>query len=211
VVKDDMNTSGETLPLERRLSDRFGTALTWATELHREQPRKGTTIPYVSHLLAVVSLALEHGADEEEAIAALLHDAIEDRKATRREIDRRYGARVAGIVVACSDTDQAEKPAWRERKEAYLAHLADAPASALLVSACDKLHNARAILADYREIGDALWNRFNASREATLWYYRELVSVFTRRRDERTGRLVAELGRVVDELDALIATRLDLL
>ncbi len=138
---------------------RFEDALAYAARLHAGQRRKGTDIPYVSHLLAVASLAIENGADEDEAIAALLHDAVEDQGGRRRlhAIRRRYGARVAELVAGCTDADVTPKPPWRQRKVRYLEHLRTASPSVRLVSACDKLHNARAILADYRRLGDALW------------------------------------------------------
>ena len=184
------------------LSDRFAEALVLAHELHAGQVRKGTAIPYVSHVLAVAEIVLDYGGDEDEAIASLLHDAVEDcgGAPVLADIRRRFGDRVAGIVAACSDTDQMPKPAWQARKEAYLAHLSDAPASVRLVSAADKLHNARAILADYREIGEALWDRFNATRAQTLWYYRTLVDAF-----EAHGctPLVSELARTVEEIERL--------
>src|SRR5205085_11747027 len=122
------------------LTQRFEEALAFAARLHKSQLRKGTGVPYVSHLLAVAGIALEHGADEDEAIAALLHDAIEDQggAATREEIRRRFGDRVVGIVDGCSDTDVSPKPPWRERKEAYIAHVRDASPSVRLVSAADK-------------------------------------------------------------------------
>jgi (p)ppGpp synthase/HD superfamily hydrolase len=190
--------------LNQPLSDRFASALSLACELHRTQARKGTQIPYVSHLLGVASIALEHGASEDEAIAAVLHDAVEDQggPATALRIRETFGATVADIVVACSDTDVTPKPPWRARKEAYIAHVRSAPASVRLVSASDKLHNVRAILADYRVHREALWDRFSGGRE-TLWYYRALADAFL-----ASGRsaLVDEIERVVCELEALAAT-----
>ena len=185
------------------LSERFEQALVFATRLHAGQVRKGTQIPYVSHLLGVASLALDHGADEDEAIAALLHDAVEDQggQPTLEEIRRRFGDRVAEIVAGCTDADVLPKPPWRQRKEAYIAHLEHASPSGRLVSACDKLHNARAILNDYQNVGDALWTRFNGGRDGTLWYYRELVAAF--RRHSGDTPLVEELDRVVHELHRL--------
>jgi (p)ppGpp synthase/HD superfamily hydrolase len=184
------------------LTTRFGSALILAHELHAGQVRKGTTIPYLSHVLAVAGIVLDYGGDEDEAIAALLHDAVEDcgGAPVLADIRCRFGDRIAGIVAACSDTDQTPKPPWQARKEAYLDHLRDAPASVRLVSAADKLHNARAILTDYREIGEALWNRFNATTAQTLWYYRALVEAF-----EAHGRtpLVSELARTVGEIERL--------
>ncbi len=162
------------------LTDRFGEALRYAAEVHRRQRRKGTSIPYVSHLLAVCSLVLEDGGGEDEAIAALLHDAVEDQGGRDRleEIHRRFGDHVARIVEGCTDAETIPKPPWRERKERYIAHLRSASRAVLRVSAADKLHNARAILADYRGLGEPLWERFNGRRDGTLWYYRALTSAF---------------------------------
>ena len=187
-------------------SSRFEEALAYAARLHAQQVRKGTDIPYVSHILGVASIAIEHGADEDEAIAALLHDAVEDQggAATAAEIRRRFGDRVAEIVKGCTDAEILPKPPWRQRKEAYLAHLPAATASIRLVSAADKLHNARAILRDYRELGEALWARFNGGRAGTLWYYRALVIAFEAApEDKRSAPLVRELARTVDELERL--------
>lgn len=186
----------------RALSSCFGEALVLASELHARQLRKGTRIPYVSHLLGAASIALEYGADEETAIAALLHDAIEDQggEATERLIHDRFGARVATIVRACSDTDEVPKPPWRARKEAYLVHLASADGATLLVSASDKLHNARTILADLRAEGPSVWDRFSGGRDGTLWYYRALVTAFRAHPDHRPG-LIDELDRTVSAIE----------
>lgn len=186
------------------LTPRFQEALTLAVDLHREQLRKGTRIPYVAHLLSVAGLALSHGADEDTAIAAVLHDAVEDAGGapTLAQVRQLFGDRVAGLVAECTDTDEEPKPPWRERKEAYLAHLPRASEGALLVSACDKLDNARAILADYRVLGDDLWPRFRGGRDGTLWYYRSLARIYP-----ATGRVPAalcgELERVVRALEEL--------
>lgn len=191
---------------DMQLSHRFEEALTWATQLHASQERKGTGIPYVSHVLAVAAIALEHGATENEAIAALLHDAVEDQGGARTlaEIETRFGTEVAGIVSGCSDTDTIPKPPWRERKEAYVAHLTEASKSVRLVSASDKLHNARAILSDLRLIGEALWGRFSGGRDGTLWYYRALAEAF---RIHGPARLASELGLVVREIERLSVDR----
>lgn len=185
-----------------RLSVRFQQALAWAAELHAEQVRKGTNVPYIAHLLAVTSLVLEHGGNEDEAIAALLHDAVEDQggESTLREIERRFGPDVAHIVLGCTDAMSVPKPPWRARKEAYLAHLTQASASVRLVSAADKLHNARTILADYRRVGEAVWDRFEGGRQGTLWYYRALVHTL---RTPDPSPLVEELARVVATIEAL--------
>jgi (p)ppGpp synthase/HD superfamily hydrolase len=149
------------------LTTRFQEALTFAAQLHAKQKRKGTNIPYISHLLAVAGIALEHGADEDEAIAALLHDAIEDQGGapTREDIRRRFGHRVVEIVNGCTDAEVIPKPDWRPRKEEYIQKLALASPSVRLVSASDKLHNVRAILLDYRVLGEGLWHRFSGGRE----------------------------------------------
>jgi GTP pyrophosphokinase len=184
------------------LGDRFNDALVYAATLHRDQKRKETAIPYVSHLLATASIVLEHGGGEDEAVAALLHDAAEDCGG-RPELERirgRFGDDVAAIVEGCSDTLQAEKPPWRERKEKYIAHIPGASPSTRLVSAADKLHNARAILADYRIFGDELWARFKPDSDQ-LWYYPALVRAYRAAGDHQN--LVGELARVVDELCAL--------
>jgi GTP pyrophosphokinase len=184
------------------LSRCYAEAFAYAEALHARQVRKGTNVPYLSHLMSVSALVLEDGGDEDEAIAGLLHDAVEDQggRPTLEEIRRRFGENVARIVLACSDSETEPKPPWRERKERYLAHLRHADASVRRVSSADKLHNARSILADYRVIGDALWGRFTAGKDDTLWYYRSLVEAF---RSAGAGRLVEELSLVVAELGRL--------
>jgi GTP pyrophosphokinase len=183
------------------LSPRFVDALAYATEVHAGQSRKGTTVPYVAHVLGVCALVLEDGGDEDEAIAALLHDAVEDGGGlpVLDEIRRRFGERVADIVWACSDTDETPKPPWKERKARYVAHVRAAGPDARRVSCADKLHNARSILRDYRLEGERLWDRFNAPPEEQLWYYRALVEAF-----QQPGRtpLVDELARVIGQLEA---------
>lgn len=188
------------------LSPRFDDALVYASQLHRDQVRKGTHIPYVSHLLAVAAIVLEHGGREDEAIAALLHDAVEDQggSETREAIRERFGEDVAAIVDGCSDADTLPKPPWDERKKAYVAHVVIAPPSVRLVSAADKLHNARAILADYRQLGETLWDRFNGGRDGTLWYYRALADAF---RSVEPNALSEELDRTVAELEHMAAVQ----
>lgn len=153
----------------------------FAFTCHRGQKRKGTEIPYISHILIVAGIASEHGADEDEAIAALLHDLLEDTNATAADVKSRFGSRVADIVIACSDTDVKPKPPWQARKENYLAHLLTAGKSELLVSAADKLANVRCSMKDARALGAELWSRFNATREQTHWYYRSLADIFETR------------------------------
>lgn len=194
-----------------KLTGRFKEALAYAFDLHCTQARKGSGVPYVAHLLAVAANVLDHGGDEEQAIAALLHDAVEDQggRATAAAIRERFGERVAAIVAGCTDTEITPKPPWRQRKEAYLAHLAHAPADVLLVSASDKLHNARAILADLRQVGSRVWDRFSGGREGTLWYYRALVATyraaFAAAAPERMG-LIDDLEQVVAEIERRAGT-----
>jgi GTP pyrophosphokinase len=154
--------------------------LAYASELHGEQLRKGTSVPYIAHLLAVAALVIEAGADEDTAIAALLHDAVEDQggRPMLERIRARFGQTVAGIVESCSDADVDPKPLWRQRKEAYVAAIAHKPSPALLVSLADKVHNAGAILNDYQLVGEQVWSRFKGGREGTLWYYRALSDAF---------------------------------
>ncbi len=184
------------------LGQRFEDALTYSAKLHSRQIRKGSEVPYIAHLIGVASIALEYGADEDEAIAALLHDVIEDQGGAevRGEIRNRFGERVVAIVDGCTDADVKPKPPWRQRKEAYIAHIKDASPSVRLVSCSDKLHNARTILKDYRLHGHALWERFKGGKEGTLWYYRALSDVF---RAVYPSPLSDELERVVFEIDRL--------
>lgn len=189
------------------LGPRFASALGFAAQLHATQLRKGTGIPYVSHLLAVTALAIEHGATEDEAIAAILHDAIEDQGQhhTRRRIGQLFGAAVEQIVVECSDTEEQPKPPWRERKLRYQQHVRTASASARLVSMCDKLHNTRSLIADLQRRPPAdVWSRFSAGRDDTLWNLRALIAAYTdagrAAPDPRLPVLLDELARTVEEL-----------
>ena len=194
-----------------RLSPRFEAALVMATQLHagqmrkgtEEQKRNGTEIPYVSHLLGVSSLVLEHGGSEDQAIAALLHDAVEDQGGieTLDRIRDHFGSEVAEIVDHCTDAYEDPKPEWRERKETYVDEVPNMPATAALVSCADKLHNARAILSDLREVGDELWGRFTGKKRGTLWYYRALVDAFNDKDIQK--RLTDELSRTVEEIEKL--------
>ena len=167
------------------LTKRFSQGLELAGRAHDGQVRKGTGIPYIAHPMAVASIALEYGADEDQAIAALLHDAVEDGGAEyEQEIRERFGARVADLVMGCTDgipDATGQKPPWKQRKEKYLAHLEMATSDVLLVSGSDKLHNARAILADLHTVGVSVFDRFTASKEETLWYYTTLSEIFSRR------------------------------
>ena len=180
-------------------------ACRYAFEVHGEQARKGGDIPYISHLMAVAALVLEHGGDEELAVAALLHDAIEDCGIAQEAIiDRRFGSRVSRIVRALTDADVKPKPAWRPRKEAYIAHLETTDPDVLLVSCADKLHNAGSILLDVRSVGLSMFGRFSASRTETLWYYRSLSDLFLRRLDNPiAGRLDAVVTEIELQVDRL--------
>jgi (p)ppGpp synthase/HD superfamily hydrolase len=182
------------------LTSRYADALAFTAAAHREQTRKGTAIPYLSHLMSVSALVLEYGGDEDQAIAGLLHDAIEDQGgvAMETQIRDRYGDRVAQIVRACTDSDVEPKPPWRARKEAYLATLRDKGDDALLVSQCDKLHNATAILEDARTIGPAIWDRFTGKRDGTIWYYQSLAAIFAER---RPGPLAERFARIVSGME----------
>jgi (p)ppGpp synthase/HD superfamily hydrolase len=184
-----------------KLGPRFLRAFNFAAEKHAGQTRKASSTPYVAHLMGVASLVLEFGGDEDLAIAALLHDVVEDCGGAPmlKEVRRKFGSRVAKIVDGCTDSDADPKPPWRERKETYIRHLKSADAETRLVSAADKLNNVRSILSDYREVGESIWSRFNGGREGTLWYYRALLEEFVRRKPDR---LIRELELAVWELEA---------
>lgn len=183
------------------LTSRFDEAMAYARRAHDGQLRKGTTIPYVAHLLGVAALTIEAGGDEDQAIATLLHDVVEDQGGQPRlsDIRQRFGERVAEIVAECSDSDIEPKPPWRTRKEAYLEAMATKSTDALLVSLADKVYNAEAILADLAVIGDAVWDRFKGGREGTLWYYSELADRFELRVSSSNA---ARLRRAVNSLHA---------
>lgn len=189
------------------LTDRFDRALLYATHVHGGQVRKGTSTPYVAHLLAVAATVLEYGGSEDMAVAALLHDAAEDQGGEPRlsDIRNRFGDRVADIVRSCSDSVVElsvgqQKEGWRTRKMKYIEHLDTVDKETLLVSLSDKVHNARSILRDLRkpEIGPAVWERFNKPKEETLWYYRELANAFQKL---LPGQLSDELVEIVIVLE----------
>lgn len=191
-------------------SQRFGAALAMAVEAHQEQFRKGTDIPYISHPMAVASLVIEFGGSEDQAIAGLLHDAIEDGgEAYATRIREAFGPAVLTLVEACSDgtaegkaaavTPEAKQADWKRRKESYLARLEAENPAALLVTACDKLHNARAIVADLETIGPVVFDRFTAGRSGTLWYYREVEAVVR----QRACPVASALSAVVSVMERL--------
>jgi (p)ppGpp synthase/HD superfamily hydrolase len=184
-----------------RLSHQFRKALVYASSVHGGKLRKKTKIPDIGHVLGVTAIALEYGANETEAIGALLHDAVEDSggKKRLRAIESKFGKPVSEIVKSCTDTLEKPKPPWITRKKEYVAHVRSAPISAKLVSASDKLHNVRAILRLYRQEGDNLWTRYDGGKKAALWYYRALVTAFEG--EKHIQPLVQELDRVLTELE----------
>jgi (p)ppGpp synthase/HD superfamily hydrolase len=186
-----------------QLSSLFEEAQVYATQAHCNQTRKQTGIPYIAHILGVTAIAMEYGANEAEAIGALLHDTVEDCGGAERlkDIKTRFGDEVARIVEGCTDSDETPKPPWLERKKKYLAHLSSTDASTRLVSASDKLHNVRAIVADLRRHGPEAFERFKGKKDGTLWYYRSLVTAFRKFPDHRD--LIDDLDRVVTEMEKL--------
>jgi (p)ppGpp synthase/HD superfamily hydrolase len=181
-------------------SKTFEEALVYATQLHRDQVRKGTGAPYITHLMGVAAIAGEYGGDEEQMIAGLLHDGPEDQggKVILEQIRERFGERVARIVADCSDTFESPKPPWKARKETYIAHLKDAPDDSRLVSASDKLHNSRSILKDLHGRGESLWEIFKGGKEGSKWYYRTLQEEYAARGPKE---LADEIERVLDAID----------
>jgi (p)ppGpp synthase/HD superfamily hydrolase len=197
-----MNKIGHHRKRTVKLGPRFLRAFHFAAQKHSGQTRKASTIPYITHLMGVASLVLEAGGDEDLAIAALLHDVVEDCGGTPmlKEVRSRFGKRVAEIVDGCTDAYTLPKPPWRERKESYIRRLKNETADTRLVSAADKLNNVRSILSDYRAIGESVWSRFNGGREGTLWYYRTLRDEFLRRNKNRVTR---DFDLAVQELESL--------
>jgi len=184
------------------VTKRFIEALGYAACLHARQIRKRTNRPYIGHLLGVTSIVIEYGGDEEMAIAALLHDAVEDQGGlpTLREIQKKFGKRVAHIVDGCTDSYTEPKPPWHARKLAYIERLASESADVRLVSAADKLSNARETLHELRVHGDSVFEKFEGKKAGTLWYYRALLDAF---RNLGSSPLIDELDRVVTELESL--------
>ena len=193
-------------PAAAVLTGRFDAAYLLAADLHRDQRRKGSGAPYLSHLLVVAGLVLAAGADEDTGIAALLHDAVEDQggAATRRLIAARFGERVARIVDGCSDAAGSPKPPWRQRKERHIARVPTEPPAVWMVVAADKLHNTRSIIADYRSDGDAVWHRFHGGRDGTLWYTHAMTATLVAVVPDLS--LVQGLVIAVAELDVLVGT-----
>jgi (p)ppGpp synthase/HD superfamily hydrolase len=190
-----------------KLSAKFEEALSYATRAHGDQMRKKTGIPYIAHILGVTAIAMEYGANETEAIGALLHDTVEDCGGMERlrDIREKFGDGVAGIVDGCTDTYETPKPPWLERKRAYVEHLKESDSSTRLVSASDKLHNTRAILAELRRHGPKVFERFSGKKDGTLWYYRTLVTALREHGDH--ADLIEELDRVVTEIEKFLRER----
>ena len=188
-------------------SPRLAEAFSYAEELHRDQLRKKTGAPALSHLMSVAALVMENGGDEDQAIAALLHDGPEDcgGQVVLDQIRDRFGDRVAGIVADCTDTMEIPKPGWEPRKKKYLEHLEAVSDDSLLVSLSDKVHNARSILEGYRQEGEVIWDRFTATREQALWYYDSLLEIFRQRVTPGFEGLVLELERVLKSLHESVA------
>jgi (p)ppGpp synthase/HD superfamily hydrolase len=186
------------------LSEKFIQAVSIANVFHKGHVRKGTQIPYISHLMAVASLVMEGGGSEDEIIAALLHDAVEDcgGEPILDEIKKHFGQNVASIVDDLTETYENPKPPWKGRKEAYISHIKEANPSVRLVSCADKLHNVRCILSDYRQEGETLWNRFSASKEETLWFYQSMANVLCA--SGRGLKIYADLDSAVKELGKII-------
>ncbi len=184
------------------LTDKFATALVYATRLHAHQKRKLSGVPYVSHLLSVAALVLEAGGTESEAIAALLHDSIEDQggSKTGEEIRQLFGEEVIEIINGCTECDTYPKPPWEERKHQYLQNLRQASPSVRKVSLADKLHNGRSLIADYRRYGEDIWNHFKGGKAGTLWFYQELLQVY---RSTGSDWLTQEFYRLLEELEKL--------
>ncbi|GAB1545050.1 HD domain-containing protein [Scytonema sp. NUACC21] len=182
-----------------KLTERFEAALVYATRLHAHQTRKFGGTPYIAHLLSVAALVLEAGGSEDEAIAALLHDSIEDQggKAIREEIRQHFGETVAAIIDGCTEWDTPPKPPWQQRKNRYLENLRLANPSVRLVSLADKLHNARSLLADWRKLGNSIWTEFSSGKEGTLWFYQSLVQVY---RETGSDLMTEELEGIVKQL-----------
>jgi (p)ppGpp synthase/HD superfamily hydrolase len=181
-------------------------AFRYAADKHAGQTRKQTAVPYLSHLMAVTSLVLEGGGDEDMAIAALLHDVVEDcgGMPRLREIRKMFGARVSKIVEGCTDSFSDPKLPWIVRKKEYLERLKHEDAETRLVSASDKLHNVRTVIADYRQDGESIWKRFSGGRDGTLWYYRALSDEFQQR---KANRITRELAIAVRELEKAVGTK----
>jgi len=191
MTNDNMNT---------QLTEKFEQALIYATHLHAKQRRKTNGVPYISHLLSVAALVLEDGGSEAEAIAALLHDAVEDQggAATRQDILHRFGEQVVAIVDGCTESDTNIKPPWRERKQRYLDQLRQGSEAVRRVALADKLHNARSLVIETRCQGEEIWSVFSAGKEGTLWFYHAFLDLY---RTPNPSPMVEELAQVLSTLE----------
>lgn len=179
------------------LTEKYKTALEYALKVHEHHLRKGGTIPYFSHVAAVSSLVMEYNGTEDQAIAGLLHDVVEDCGIKHEPIIReKFGVEVIQMVMDCTDSTTTPRPDWKIRKEAYIASLDDKADTSLLVSCCDKLHNARAIERDYADLGEPVWDRFNGNKSQIAWYYRGITEKFL----NREIPAAKELERVVNNI-----------
>ncbi len=191
-----------------RLTERFDQALVFASVAHRTQTRKGGSIPYMGHLLAVASLVIENHGDEDTVIAALLHDTVEDQGGLEmlRSVKQTFGERVAAIVMEVSDNEGDPKPPWRARKQAFIDSIPGLSPEARLIALADKLHNTRSTVDEFRRVGELVWTRFHGRRDGTLWYYREVLRAF-QLGPGSTGvtnePLLQDLTRAINELFAL--------
>jgi (p)ppGpp synthase/HD superfamily hydrolase len=186
------------------LTEDIDKAFAYARKIHNNQKRNRTTIPYLSHLMSVSALVMEHGGNEEQAIAALLHDTLEDggdADKISKEIQHMFGDKVLSMVRELSDTEEQPKPPWKERKETYIAHIEEISDDALVVSMCDKLHNLKTIVWDFHVIGDEIFERFKGKKEGTIWYYTTLTEKYKKILETRPN---VQLSRIVFELEGLL-------
>jgi (p)ppGpp synthase/HD superfamily hydrolase len=190
------------------LTERFTDTLVYATQLHATQTRKGKSTPYIAHLLSVTALVLEDEGSENEAIAALLHDALEDQpgKTSPEKILQQFGQPVLDLILACTDTPEGyqggPKPPWKERKEKYLSHLRDSVSPEVLrLTMADKLHNLRDLVSDYRIQGEEVWSRFNAGKEEQLWFFRSLLDILNNKMPK--SKMVSDFQQTFHELETL--------
>lgn len=193
------------LPVTPLLTARFDEALAFTSQVHRLQNRKGGAVPYIAHLLAVTALVLEYGGDEDTAIAALLHDTVEDQGGLPmlERVRAAFGARIAAIVMEVSDNEGDPKPPWQQRKQDFIDSIPRLSPEARLIALADKLHNVRSTIAEFRRVGEIVWTRFQGRRDGTLWYYREVLSALQSNLQITDEPLLQELTRAITELFTL--------
>ena len=185
--------------------DKYLEAYTYSYKLHKKQMRKGSNIPYFTHLSSVSNLIIENNGTTTQAIAGLLHDAVEDQGGakTLAIIKKKFGPKVAKIVDQCSDTTIEPKPPWKERKIKYIQNIKNKTQDTLLVSLCDKYHNASCILSDYQKVGERMWDRFTASKQETFWYYESLYKEF-KKYLKNHPKMIKAFKNKVDEMKKII-------